>query len=50
MNGKFIQKNYEIRKYLGGGSFGKVYEVDDKIDKKIYALKVQILKSEAEFD
>ena len=50
MTGRFVEKNYEIGKFLGGGTFGKVYEAQDKIGKLRFALKVQILKTVEEFD
>jgi serine/threonine protein kinase len=39
--GKTILKNYLIRKHLGGGSFGDVYQADDLESQKVVAIKFE---------
>ena len=40
---KLIFKKYKPLKMIGIGSFGKVYNVQDMITKKIYAMKTELL-------
>jgi serine/threonine protein kinase len=40
--GKTILKNYVIRKRLGGGSFGDVYQADDMELHKVVAIKLEL--------
>jgi serine/threonine protein kinase len=40
--GKTVLKNYVIRKRIGGGSFGDVYEADDNVTQRVVAIKVEI--------
>ena len=47
----WMKKNYEVVKKIGGGGFGEVYLVNDKIgkqSKKQLALKIQVFKSQEE--
>jgi serine/threonine protein kinase len=39
--GKTVLKNYVIRKRLGGGSFGDVYQADDLESQKVVAIKIE---------
>ena len=41
MIGKIINKRFLIRKYIGGGSFGDVYEAEDQETCQIVALKFE---------
>jgi serine/threonine protein kinase len=40
--GKTILKNYVIRKRLGGGSFGDVYQADDMESQQVVAIKIEV--------